>query len=105
MPTERLRRLTVPVPRWIRRVASIVRDEHMNMKLGEVAEISDLRRMRRQGNSTAGPEHSMYAVTSAHFRQRAKQYRYAAALTDKTRDRERFCDLAFMFDRIADEFL
>ena len=40
-------------------------------------------------------------VTSAHFRERAKFYRYAAALADDRQNIERFCELAFMFERIA----
>ena len=42
-------------------------------------------------------------VTSDDFRERAKYYRFAAALTDVPRDAAMFDDLATMFDEIADQ--
>ena len=43
-------------------------------------------------------------ITSAHFRERARHYRLAAALADATRDAQTFTDLAMMFDHIAERF-
>jgi hypothetical protein len=43
-------------------------------------------------------------VTSTHFLQRARQYRYAAALTDDRQNIQKLIDLAFMFERLADDF-
>ena len=43
-------------------------------------------------------------VTSTHFLQRARQYRYAAALTDDPENIQTLIDLAFMFERLADHF-
>jgi len=45
-----------------------------------------------------------YTTTSAHLRERARQYKLAAALTDCPRDVEMFCDLAVMFDQLAHDF-
>jgi hypothetical protein len=45
-----------------------------------------------------------YTTTSAHLRERARQYRLAAALTDCPRDVEMFCDLAVMFNQLAHDF-
>jgi len=44
------------------------------------------------------------AITSASFRQRARHYQLAAAMTDVPRDMETFIDLAMMFERLAEEF-
>lgn len=41
---------------------------------------------------------------SVHFRERARHYRYAAALTDIPRNIQQFLDLAFMFERLAYDF-
>jgi len=43
-------------------------------------------------------------ITSAQFRERARQYRFAAAVTDSSRDVEMFCGLATTFDRLAEDF-
>jgi hypothetical protein len=43
-------------------------------------------------------------VTAIHFLERAKHYRYAAALSDSPRNIQRFIDLAFMFERLANDF-
>ena len=43
-------------------------------------------------------------IKSAHFRERARQYRLAAALTDSPRDAETYCDLAMLFNDIARDF-
>ena len=42
-----------------------------------------------------------WTITSAHFGERARQYRFAAALTDSPRDVESFSNLAMMFQRLA----
>jgi len=47
---------------------------------------------------------SWLRVTSDDFRERAKYYRFAAALSDAPRDAAMFNDLATMFDEIADDF-
>jgi hypothetical protein len=47
------------------------------------------------------PIHLFRQVKSAHFRERAKFYRYAAALADDRQNVVQFCELAFMFERIA----
>lgn len=38
------------------------------------------------------------------FQERAKHYRYAAALTDNLQNMQQFLDLAFMFERLAYDF-
>jgi len=43
-------------------------------------------------------------TTSAHLRQRARDYRLAAAVADCPREEVMFCDLAMMFDQLAYEF-
>jgi hypothetical protein len=43
-------------------------------------------------------------VTAMHFLERAKHYRYAAALSDNPQNIQRFIDLAFMFERLANDF-
>jgi len=43
-------------------------------------------------------------ITSAHLLDRARQYWFAAAVTDDWRDVEMFCDLAMMFERLARDF-
>ena len=43
-------------------------------------------------------------VSSAHFRERAKHYRYAAVMTDDVWKRQMFHDLAFMFEQMAHDF-
>ena len=43
-------------------------------------------------------------VTSIHFLERARHYRYAAALTDDPHNIQRFIDLAFIFERLAHDF-
>ena len=77
----------------------------MNTNSRCVDEIGDLREMARRTHSKAGAQNTICAVTASDFRQRAKHYRIAAALTDDTRYKEQFYDLAFMFDRIAEKFL
>ena len=44
------------------------------------------------------------AITPVSFRQRARHYQLAAAMTDAPRDVEMFLGLAMMFERIAQEF-
>jgi hypothetical protein len=44
------------------------------------------------------------AITAAHFRERARHYRLAAAVADVNRDALTFSDLAAMFDQIAESF-
>jgi hypothetical protein len=44
------------------------------------------------------------AVTSTHFHERARHYRFAAAVTDNKHDVEMFCDLSTMFETIARAF-
>ena len=39
-----------------------------------------------------------------HLQERARHYRYAAALTDNPQNIQQFLDLAFMFERIAYDF-
>jgi len=41
---------------------------------------------------------------SVQFQERARHYRYAAALTDIPWNIKQFLDLAFMFERLADDF-
>ena len=41
---------------------------------------------------------------SVHFQERARHYRYAAALTDNLQKIQQFLDLAFMFERLACDF-
>ena len=43
-------------------------------------------------------------ITSVHFRQRARHYQLAAAMTDAPRGVETFLDLAMMFERLAEQF-
>ena len=43
-------------------------------------------------------------ITSIHFLERARHYRYAAALADDPQNIQRFLDLAFMFKRLAQDF-
>ena len=43
-------------------------------------------------------------ILSVHLLQRAKHYRYAAALTDNPEDIRRLIGLAFMFERLAGDF-
>jgi hypothetical protein len=43
-------------------------------------------------------------ITSVHFRQRARHYQLAAAMSDSPRDVETYLDLAMMFDRLAEQF-
>jgi hypothetical protein len=43
-------------------------------------------------------------ITSVHFRERARYYRLAAAIADAPRDVATFCDLAMMFERLAEDF-
>jgi hypothetical protein len=38
---------------------------------------------------------------SAHFLERAKHYRFAAAMTENPQEIERLCDIAFMFEQMA----
>jgi len=44
------------------------------------------------------------AVTSTHFLERARHYRFAAAVTDNERDVAMFCDLGAMFEALARAF-
>lgn len=44
------------------------------------------------------------STTSAWLRERARQYRLAAALADCPRDEAMFCDLAMMFDQLGARF-
>jgi hypothetical protein len=50
------------------------------------------------------PIRSDRKISSIHFLERAKHYRYAAALTDDSRNIQRFVDLAFMFEALANDF-
>ena len=43
-------------------------------------------------------------ITPVHFRERARHYRFAAAMSDAPRDGERFLDLATMFEQLAGQF-
>jgi pyridoxine/pyridoxamine 5'-phosphate oxidase len=43
-------------------------------------------------------------ITSVHFRQRARNYQLAAAVSDAPRDVETFLDLAMMFEQLAEQF-
>ena len=43
-------------------------------------------------------------TTSAHLRERARSYRFAAVVTDCPHDADMFSDLAMMFDRLAEDF-
>jgi hypothetical protein len=58
-------------------------------------------------NQAAEPERGMkfkgppQRFTPAHFRERAREYRLAAALADARRDVAMFDDLAIMFERQA----
>ena len=40
----------------------------------------------------------------AHFQERSRHYRYAAALTDNPQNIQQFLSLAFMFERLAFDF-
>src|SRR6476620_3324589 len=40
---------------------------------------------------------------TAHFLERARQYRFAAAMTKNPYEIERFCEIAAMFERMAHE--
>jgi hypothetical protein len=51
-----------------------------------------------------GITRSPKGITSAHFRQRARHYQLAAAISDAPRDEETFLDLAMMFERLAEQF-
>jgi hypothetical protein len=42
--------------------------------------------------------------TWVHFRQRARHYRFAAAMSDIPREVETFLDLAMMFERLSEQF-
>jgi hypothetical protein len=44
------------------------------------------------------------AITSTHFYERARHYRFAAAVTDSKRDVAMFRDLSAMFETIARAF-
>jgi hypothetical protein len=44
------------------------------------------------------------AITSAHFGERARQYRFTAALADSLQDVDMFTGLAMMFSRLACDF-
>jgi len=46
---------------------------------------------------------SLRHVTPEHFRERARSYRYAAALADDRQDVRRFRELASMFEEMAVE--
>jgi hypothetical protein len=41
---------------------------------------------------------------SVHFQERARHYRYAAALADNPQNIQQFLDLALMFERLAYDF-
>jgi hypothetical protein len=41
---------------------------------------------------------------SVHFQERARHYRYAAALSDNPQNIQQFLGLAFMFERLAYDF-
>ena len=43
-------------------------------------------------------------ITSVHFRQRARLYQLAAAMSDAPRDVETFLNLAMMFEQLAEQF-
>ena len=43
-------------------------------------------------------------IASVHFRERARHYRFAAAVSDAPRDVETFRDLAMMFERLSKDF-
>jgi hypothetical protein len=43
-------------------------------------------------------------ITSLHFRERARHYRFAAAMSDAPRDVETFLDLAMMFELLSKDF-
>jgi hypothetical protein len=43
-------------------------------------------------------------ITPLHFRERARHYRFAAAMSDAPRDVETFLDLAMMFERLSKDF-
>jgi hypothetical protein len=43
-------------------------------------------------------------ITSVDFRQRARHYQLAAAMSDAPRDVETFLDLAMMFEQLAEQF-
>ena len=43
-------------------------------------------------------------VMSAQLLQRARHYRYAAALSDDPQNIRKLIDLAFMFEQVADDF-
>jgi len=43
-------------------------------------------------------------ITSVHFRQRARLYQLAAAMSDAPRDVQTFVDLAMMFEQLAEQF-
>ena len=55
----------------------------------------------RAWKTMTGLEHT---ATSTQFLERARDYRYAAALTDNPRTANALLDLAFMFERLARDF-
>jgi hypothetical protein len=44
------------------------------------------------------------AITSVHFRERARHYRLAAAIADAPGEVGMFRDLGMMFEKLAEEF-
>ncbi|HWN98414.1 MAG TPA: hypothetical protein VNS63_04010 [Blastocatellia bacterium] len=47
------------------------------------------------------PRSPRLANLSAHFLERAKHYRFVAAMTEAPREMERFCEVALMFKEMA----
>jgi hypothetical protein len=50
------------------------------------------------------PKSPARRVTAVHFRERARQYRLAAAIADAPRDVAMFRELAMMFEQLAEDF-
>jgi hypothetical protein len=57
-----------------------------------------------RSDGTASPIRLNGEVRSVQLRERAKHYRYAAAMTDDSRKIQMFLDLAFMFQQMSHDF-
>jgi hypothetical protein len=67
-----------------------------------VRQISQCSNSRRGiGHDSGTLPDPRFLNASAHFMERAKYYRFAAARTENAQEIERLCDVAFMFERMA----
>ena len=63
-----------------------------------------MKRLALSPDSVAGPIRLDGEITSAHFLERAKHYRYAAVMTADSQKRQMLRDLAFMFEQMSHDF-